>query len=52
MYGKRLVLEELTKLFSNGPFKSQELKLGLMVLGLSPFQFPAGKGNRVILPIV
>ena len=50
MYGKRLVLQVLMKLFSYGPFEGQELKLGEWYLGSPPFNSRLAKATGWYCP--
>ena len=50
-HGEWPVLQVFPELFRNGPLKGQELQLGRMVFGLSPFQLTTSESNGVSLAI-
>ena len=50
-HGEWPVLQVFPELFCNGSLKSQELQLGRMVFGLSPFQLTTSESNGVPLAV-
>ena len=50
-HGKWPVLQVLPELFCNGQLKGQELQLGRMVFGFSPFQLTTSESNGVSLAV-